>query len=109
MICYNPNVILTIVWPVHLTKFTASFINLMSHPLLNGCFLFQGSIYTVKVNPYQSTLSRTHRTKTSSKHKFEFTTIEYRTFSLMIQGPVLLSLTQDGNFVKVLTSKSPDC
>lgn len=66
-----------------------------------GQFIFcgdaQGSIYTVKVNPHQGTLSRTHRTKTSSKHKSEFTTIEYRTFSLMTQGPVLLSLTRDGN------------
>ncbi|CAI9294735.1 unnamed protein product [Lactuca saligna] len=66
-----------------------------------GQFIFcgdaQGCIYTVKVNSHQGTLSRSHRTKTSSKEKSEFTTIQYRTFSLMTQGPVLLALTRDGN------------
>lgn len=66
-----------------------------------GQFIFcgdtQGSVYTLKVNTHQGTLSRSHRTRTSSKHKSEFTTIQYRTFSLMTQGPVLLSLTRDGS------------
>lgn len=66
-----------------------------------GQFIFcgdaQGSIYTVKVNSHQGTLSRSHRTRTSSKHKSEFTTIQYRSFSLLTQGPVLLSLTRDGS------------
>ncbi|KAL4555599.1 hypothetical protein LXL04_038223 [Taraxacum kok-saghyz] len=66
-----------------------------------GQFIFcgdsQGSIYTVKVNSRQGTLSRSHRTKTSSKEKSEFTTIQYRTFSLMTQGPVLLALTRNGS------------
>ncbi|KAJ0798203.1 putative transcription factor WD40-like family [Helianthus annuus] len=66
-----------------------------------GQFIFcgdsQGSIYSVKVNSHQGTLSRTHRTRSSSKQKSEFTTIQYRTFSLMTQGPVLLSLTRDGS------------
>ncbi|KAI3786339.1 hypothetical protein L1987_39946 [Smallanthus sonchifolius] len=65
-----------------------------------GQFIFcgdaQGSIYSVKVNSHQGTLSRTHRTRSISKQKSEFTTIQYRTFSLMTQGPVLLSLTRDG-------------
>ncbi|XP_076914222.1 uncharacterized protein LOC143573149 [Bidens hawaiensis] len=56
----------------------------------------QGSIYTLKVNSHQGTLSRTYRRRSISKHKTEFTTIQYRTFSLMTQGPVLLSLTRDG-------------
>ncbi|KAI7748307.1 hypothetical protein M8C21_012114 [Ambrosia artemisiifolia] len=56
----------------------------------------QGSIYSVKVNSHQGTLSRTHRTRSISKQKSEFTTIQYRSFSLMTQGPVLLSLTRDG-------------
>ncbi|KAL8209185.1 hypothetical protein R6Q57_008597 [Mikania cordata] len=66
-----------------------------------GQFIFcgdaQGSIYSVKVNSHQGTLSRTNRTRSISKHKSEFTTIQYRTFSLMTQGPVLLSLTRDGS------------
>ncbi|KAK9053358.1 hypothetical protein SSX86_029991 [Deinandra increscens subsp. villosa] len=66
-----------------------------------GQFIFcgdaQGSIYSVKVNSHQGTLSRTHRTRSIGKQKSEFTTIQYRTFSLMTQGPVLLSLTRDGS------------
>ncbi|KAI3809803.1 hypothetical protein L1987_19403 [Smallanthus sonchifolius] len=66
-----------------------------------GQFIFcgdsQGSIYTIKVNSHQGTFSRSHRTRISSKNKSEFTTIQYRTFSLMTQGPVLLSLTRDGS------------
>lgn len=60
-------------------------------------YYFQGSIYTVKVNSHQGTLSRSHRIKPSSKEKSEFTTIQYRSFSLMTQGPVLLALTRDGS------------
>ncbi|KAJ9551738.1 hypothetical protein OSB04_015783 [Centaurea solstitialis] len=63
-----------------------------------GRFIFcgdaQGCIYTITVNPHQGTLSRSHR---ASKHKSEVTTIQYRTFSLLTRGPVLLSFSRDGS------------
>ncbi|KAK1423902.1 hypothetical protein QVD17_19212 [Tagetes erecta] len=75
-----------------------------------GQFIFcgdaKGSIYSVKVNSHQGTLSRTNRTRSMSKRKSEFTTIQYRTFSLMTQGPVLLSLTRDGSLC--IFSVSPE-
>ncbi|XP_024960112.1 WD repeat-containing protein 13-like isoform X3 [Cynara cardunculus var. scolymus] len=66
-----------------------------------GRFIFcgdaQGWIYTITVNSHQGTLSRSHRARNSSKHKSEVTTIQYRTFSLLTRGPVLLSFSRDGS------------
>ncbi|KAI3497296.1 hypothetical protein L1887_39805 [Cichorium endivia] len=66
-----------------------------------GQFMFcgdaQGYIYTITVNSHQGTLTRSHRAKNSSKTKSEVTTIQYRTFSLMTRGPVLLSFSRDGS------------
>ncbi|CAH1444819.1 unnamed protein product [Lactuca virosa] len=65
-----------------------------------GQFIFcgdaHGYLYTVTVNSHQGTLSRSHRARNSSKSKSEITTIQYRTFSLMTRGPVLLSFSRDG-------------
>ncbi|CAN0910521.1 WD repeat-containing protein 13 [Linum grandiflorum] len=45
----------------------------------------------------QSALSRSHRYRSSSKTKSPVTTVQYRSFSLLARGPVLLTCTQDGN------------
>ncbi|XP_049410535.1 uncharacterized protein LOC125873705 [Solanum stenotomum] len=66
-----------------------------------GQFIFcgdnQGCIYTVSMNSHTGALSRTHRNRSSSKHRSAVTTVEYRTFSLLARGPVLLAFTRDGS------------
>ncbi|XP_017230428.1 uncharacterized protein LOC108205130 [Daucus carota subsp. sativus] len=57
----------------------------------------QGSIYTVKMNSHTGNLSRSHRNRSGSKQKSPVTTVQYRTFSLLSRGPVLLSFTRDGS------------
>ena len=42
-------------------------------------------------------LSRSHRYRNSSRRKSPVTTVQYRSFSLLSRGPVLLTCTQDGN------------
>jgi len=56
----------------------------------------QGCIYTVSVNSHTGSISRSHRNR-SSKSRSPITTVEYRTFSLVARGPVLLACTQDGS------------
>ncbi|XP_058110469.1 uncharacterized protein LOC131253478 [Magnolia sinica] len=57
----------------------------------------QGCIYTVNMNSRTGALSRMHRNRSSSKRKSPITTVQYRTFSLLARGPVLLVCTQDGS------------
>lgn len=57
----------------------------------------QGSIYTISMNSHTGVLSRTHRNRSSSKHRSAVTTVQYRTFSLLARGPVLLAFTRDGS------------
>ncbi|KAF6154014.1 hypothetical protein GIB67_026668 [Kingdonia uniflora] len=57
----------------------------------------QGCIYTVNMNSRTGALSRSHRNRSSSKRKSPIATVQYRTFSLLARGPVLLTCTQDGN------------
>lgn len=57
----------------------------------------QGCIYTVSMDSHTGALSRTHRNRSSSKHRSAVTTVEYRTFSLLARGPVLLTFTRDGS------------
>lgn len=57
----------------------------------------QGSIYSVNINCYTGSLSRTHRNWSSSARKSLVTTVQYRSFSLLARGPVLLAFTQDGS------------
>ncbi|GMP51163.1 hypothetical protein CsSME_00017507 [Camellia sinensis var. sinensis] len=57
----------------------------------------QGCVYTVSVNSHTGVLSRSHRNRNGSKCKSPVTTVQYRTFSLLARGPVLLTFTRDGN------------
>ncbi|KAG4971115.1 hypothetical protein JHK82_036785 [Glycine max] len=57
----------------------------------------QGCIYSVNMNSHTGVLSRSHRYRSSSRHKSPVTTVQYRSFSLLARGPVLLTCTQDGN------------
>ncbi|KAK6946295.1 WD40 repeat [Dillenia turbinata] len=57
----------------------------------------QGSIYTVSMDSHSGALSRPHHQKTSNKRKCPITTVQYRTFSLLAGGPVLLTSAQDGS------------
>lgn len=57
----------------------------------------QGSVYSVSMESHTGSLSRSHRNRSSNKNKSPVTTVQYRTFSLLARGPVLLTCTQDGN------------
>ncbi|XP_035540314.1 WD repeat-containing protein 13-like isoform X2 [Juglans regia] len=57
----------------------------------------QGCIYSVSMNSHTGALSRSHRHRTTSRHKSAVTTVQYRSFSLLARGPVLLSCNQDGS------------
>ncbi|EOX97910.1 Transducin/WD40 repeat-like superfamily protein isoform 1 [Theobroma cacao] len=57
----------------------------------------QGCIYTVSMDSHTGALSRSHRYRSSSKQKCPVTTVQYRSFSLLAGGPVLLTCTQDGS------------
>ncbi|XP_010933087.1 uncharacterized protein [Elaeis guineensis] len=56
----------------------------------------QGCIYTISMNSHTGSISRSHRNR-SSRSKSPITTVQYRTFSLVARGPVLLICSQDGN------------
>lgn len=57
----------------------------------------QGCVYSVSMNSHTGVLSRSHRHRSSSRQKSPVTTVEYRSFSLLARGPVLLTCTQDGS------------
>ncbi|GLT30620.1 hypothetical protein SLA2020_054120 [Shorea laevis] len=57
----------------------------------------QGCIYSVNMDSHTGALSHSHRNKSSSTRKSPFTTVKYRSFSLLAGGPVLLTCTQDGS------------
>ncbi|TYH22886.1 hypothetical protein ES288_A04G166400v1 [Gossypium darwinii] len=57
----------------------------------------QGCIYTASMESRTGALSRSHRYKSGNKLKCPVATVQYRSFSLMTKGPVLLSCTQDGS------------
>ncbi|KAG2396491.1 Transcriptional corepressor LEUNIG-like protein [Vigna angularis] len=65
--------------------------------LLLFCGDAQGCIYSVNMNSHTGVLFRSHRYRSSSKPKSPVTTVQYRSFSLLARGPVLLTCTQDGN------------
>lgn len=56
----------------------------------------QGCIYCVRMDSHTGALSRSHRHR-NGKSKCPVTTVQYRSFSLLAGGPVLLTCTQDGN------------
>lgn len=57
----------------------------------------QGCIYALSMNSHTGAIARTHRNRSSSKHRSAVTTVQYRTFSLLARGPVLLAFTRDGS------------
>ncbi|KAK4258587.1 hypothetical protein QN277_005022 [Acacia crassicarpa] len=57
----------------------------------------QGCVYSVTMNSRSGVLSRSHRHRSSTWHKSPVTTVQYRSFSLLAGGPVLLACAQDGN------------
>ncbi|KAI9123669.1 hypothetical protein K1719_004969 [Acacia pycnantha] len=57
----------------------------------------QGCVYSVTMNSRSGALSRSHRHRSSTWHKSPVTTVQYRSFSLLAGGPVLLACAQDGN------------
>ncbi|KAG5547867.1 hypothetical protein RHGRI_013519 [Rhododendron griersonianum] len=57
----------------------------------------QGSVYSVSMDSRTGSLSRTHTHRSGNKHKSPVSTMQYRTFSLLARGPVLLAFTRDGN------------
>ncbi|OMO75586.1 hypothetical protein COLO4_26004 [Corchorus olitorius] len=57
----------------------------------------QGCIYSVRMDSHTGALSRSHRYRSNSKQKCPVTTVQYRSFSLLAGGPVLLTCTQDGS------------
>ncbi|CAJ1978135.1 unnamed protein product [Sphenostylis stenocarpa] len=65
--------------------------------LLIFCGDAQGCIYSVNMNSHTGVLSRSHHFRNSSRQKSPVTTVQYRSFSLLAGGPVLLTCTQDGN------------
>lgn len=56
-----------------------------------------GYVYSVSMNSHTGALSRAHRQWCSSRRKSPVCTVQYRSFSLLARGPVLLTCTQDGN------------
>ncbi|KAL5788625.1 hypothetical protein ACOSP7_005574 [Xanthoceras sorbifolium] len=56
----------------------------------------QGCIYSVSMDSRSGTLSRSHRHR-NGKRKSPVTTVQYRSFSLLAGGPVLLTCSQDGS------------
>lgn len=56
-----------------------------------------GSVYSISMDSRSGTLSRSHRNRSISKSKSVVTTVQYRSFSLLARGPVLLTCTQDGS------------
>ncbi|KAH7851342.1 hypothetical protein Vadar_010133 [Vaccinium darrowii] len=55
----------------------------------------QGSVYSVSMDSRTGSLSRSHTHR--NKHKSAVSTVQYRTFSLLARGAVLLAFTRDGN------------
>ena len=64
--------------------------------LLLGQYM-QGCIYSVSMNSHTGALSRSHRHRSNGRRKSPVTTVQYRSFSLLARGPVLLTCTQDGS------------
>lgn len=57
----------------------------------------QGCIYTVSMDSHTGALSRSHRHRANGHSKSTVTTVQYRTFSMLAGGPVLLTFARDGS------------
>ncbi|BBH09358.1 Transducin/WD40 repeat-like superfamily protein [Prunus dulcis] len=66
-----------------------------------------GCIYSVSMNSHTGVLSRSHRHRSSIRRKSAVTTVQYRSFSLLARGPVLLTCTQDGTLTARLGHRFP--
>eukprot|EP00252_Welwitschia_mirabilis_P025442 TRINITY_DN7936_c0_g1_i1.p1 TRINITY_DN7936_c0_g1~~TRINITY_DN7936_c0_g1_i1.p1 ORF type:complete len:583 (+),score=88.83 TRINITY_DN7936_c0_g1_i1:122-1870(+) len=66
-----------------------------------GQFMFlgdsEGCIHSITVSSHTGELSRTHKNNRGSISKSSTASVEFRTFSLLQHGPVLLTCTKDGN------------
>lgn len=60
-------------------------------------FKRQGCVYTVTMNSHTGALSKSHRNRNGSKRRAPITIVQYRIFSLLAHGPVLLACGQDGS------------
>ncbi|KAJ7533984.1 hypothetical protein O6H91_13G074200 [Diphasiastrum complanatum] len=56
----------------------------------------QGCIHSIVVDTHTGALSRAHRNTMGLSHRSPTTTVQFRTFSLLAGGPVLLASNQDG-------------
>ncbi|KAL7002666.1 hypothetical protein U1Q18_003821 [Sarracenia purpurea var. burkii] len=65
--------------------------------LLIFCGDAQGCVYSVSMDSRTGSLSRSHSNRSGSKRKSAVTTVQYKTFSLLARGPVLLAFTRDGS------------
>lgn len=77
-------------YPYDLTNLHVLLLTLLLEQYVQGC------IYSVSMNSRTGALSRSHRHRSSSIRKSPVTTVQYRSFSLLARGPVLLACTQDG-------------
>lgn len=80
---------------IHTNVFSIDMFNLCN--LLSTGLCIQGCVYSVTMNSRSGALSRAHRYRSSTWHKSPVTTVQYRSFSLLAGGPVLLACSQDGN------------
>lgn len=49
------------------------------------------------MDSHTGVLSRSHRHRANGHRKSAVTTVQYRTFSLLARGPVLLTFARDGS------------
>lgn len=56
----------------------------------------QGSVHSVKINSHTGELSHAHRCRLGLRRRSPIMNVQFRTFSLLANGPVLLASTQDG-------------
>ncbi|KAL2632123.1 hypothetical protein R1flu_016809 [Riccia fluitans] len=57
----------------------------------------QGCIHSIKVDMHTGAMTHGHRTTKGMHRKSLTTTVQFRTFSLLAGGPVLLAASQDGS------------
>ncbi|KAG6410819.1 hypothetical protein SASPL_128888 [Salvia splendens] len=57
----------------------------------------QGCVYTLTMDSRTGALSLTHRHRSKANNPSPITTVQYRTFSLLARGPVLLTFSHDGS------------
>ncbi|MCO5577645.1 hypothetical protein L7F22_031476 [Adiantum nelumboides] len=56
----------------------------------------QGCVHSVRINSHTGELSHVHRCRLGLRRKSPIMNVQFKTFSLLANGPVLLASTQDG-------------